>query len=127
MGIFSKKNKKKRKKTKSKSGRRRSGSPDRARAFLWWLIGLCTAIVFVMVFVLSDHGLYELYKLKQEQHLIEDHIKNLQAENAALSKEKDRLKNDIDYIEKLAREKYRMAKKGEKVFRVIPKSKREEP
>ena len=28
---------------------------------------------------------------------------------------------DLEYIEKLAREKYRMAKPGEKVFKVIPK------
>ena len=33
--------------------------------------------------------------------------------------EKHRLENDLDYIEKLAREKYRMAKPGEKVFKVI--------
>ena len=35
--------------------------------------------------------------------------------------EKTRLESDLQYIEKLAREKYRMAKKGEKVFRVIEK------
>jgi len=35
--------------------------------------------------------------------------------------EKNRLENDLEYIEKLAREKYRMAKPGEKVFKVVPK------
>jgi len=29
----------------------------------------------------------------------------------------------MDYIEKLAREKYLMSKPGEKVFRVVPKKK----
>jgi len=33
--------------------------------------------------------------------------------------ERNRLETDMEYIEKLARERYRMAKKGEKVFRVI--------
>jgi len=33
------------------------------------------------------------------------------------------LENDLKYIEKLAREKYRMAKPGEKVFKVITKDK----
>ena len=42
-------------------------------------------------------------------------------EKEKLVSEKHRLENDIDYIEKLAREKYRMAKKGEKVFKVIEK------
>ena len=36
--------------------------------------------------------------------------------------EKHRLENDLDYIEKLAREKYRMAKPGEKVFKVIDRN-----
>ena len=35
--------------------------------------------------------------------------------------EKNRLENDLDYIEKLARERFKMAKTGEKVFKVIPK------
>ena len=74
-----------------------------------------------MVFVLSDHGLYQLWQLKKEQHLIQDRIQTLEQENARLAEERDRLKNDLDYIEKLARERYRMAKPGEKVFRVIPR------
>ena len=38
-----------------------------------------------------------------------------------LEDEKTRLKTDFKYIEEMAREKYRMAKKGEKVFKVIEK------
>ena len=34
---------------------------------------------------------------------------------------KTKLSNDPKYIEQLAREKFRMAKKGEKVFKVIEK------
>lgn len=30
------------------------------------------------------------------------------------------LENDLEYIERLAREKYRMVKRGEKIFRVVP-------
>ena len=41
-----------------------------------------------------------------------------------LVSEKHRLENDIGYIEKLAREKYRMAKPGEKVFKVIDSNKK---
>ena len=36
-----------------------------------------------------------------------------------LEDEKTKLKTDYKYIEEMAREKYRMAKKGEKVFKVI--------
>jgi len=112
--------KKKRKKKKTKARRARRQGSGRAHAFLWWLVGICTALVFLMVFVLSDHGLYQLWQLKQEQRAIEQRIQSLEKENAALAEERNRLEDDLEYIEKLAREKYRMAQEGEKVFRVIP-------
>ena len=43
-----------------------------------------------------------------------------------LENEKIKLQTDYKYIEELAREKYRMAKPGEKVFKVIPKNKENE-
>lgn len=38
-----------------------------------------------------------------------------------LRDEVSKLENDLEYIERLAREKYRMVKRGEKIFRVVPK------
>jgi len=122
MAFFKKSSKKKSRSTRKKKAKRaRQSGGGRAKAFLWWLIGICTALIFIMVFVLSDHGLYELWKLKKQQHAIENHISSLENKNADLTVERDKLRDDMEYIEKLAREKYRMAKKGEKVFRVIPR------
>ena len=45
-----------------------------------------------------------------------DYLRN---KKITLEDEKTRLKTDYKYIEEMAREKYRMAKKGEKVFKVI--------
>ncbi len=115
------KSRKTRKKKKAQRARRNPGS-GRAKAFLWWLGGIITAVFLFLVFVLSDHGLYQLYQLKQEQNLIEQHIRELEQENAALLEERNRLENDLEYIEQLARERYRMANTDEKVFRVIPES-----
>ncbi|MCK5684422.1 septum formation initiator family protein, partial [bacterium] len=39
-----------------------------------------------------------------------------------LLEEKKRLKTDDEYIEKLAREKYKMTKKGEKITRIVRSS-----
>ena len=50
---------------------------------------------------------------------MDDHITKSREEREELISEKHRLENDMKYIEKLAREKYRMAKPGEKVFKVI--------
>tara|TARA_A100001388_G_C28486619_1_gene364955 strand:- start:113 stop:478 length:366 start_codon:yes stop_codon:yes gene_type:complete len=81
-------------------------------------IGLIGAFM-VLTFVFGDHGILQLYKLKKEKTKIQNHIIKLREEKEELVLEKHRLENDLDYIEKLAREKYRMAKPGEKVFKVI--------
>ena len=79
------------------------------------------AITLLIVFVFGNHGLFQLYKLKRERAEIQKHISELRKNREILIIEKNRLENDLEYIEKLAREKYRMAKPGEKVFKVIPK------
>ena len=84
------------------------------------LIGILMALTFIF----GDHGLFQLYKLKKEKNKIQNHITNFREEKEKLILEKHRLENDIDYIEKLAREKYRMAKPGEKVFKVIDSNKK---
>ena len=78
-----------------------------------------------LTFIFGDHGLLQLYKLKKEKNKIQKHITNFRKEKEELVSEKHRLENDIDYIEKLAREKYRMAKPGEKVFKVITGTEKE--
>ena len=72
-----------------------------------------------LTFLFGDHGLFKLYKLKKEKKKMDEHITKSREEREALISEKHRLENDIKYIEKLAREKYKMAKPGEKVFKVI--------
>ena len=79
------------------------------------------AITLSIVFIFGDHGLFQLYKLKRERAEIQKHISQLRENREMLISEKNRLENDLEYIEKLAREKYRMALPGEKVFKVVPK------
>ena len=77
----------------------------------------------LIIFIFGDHGLFQLYKLKQQRVEIQNYISQLRKDRESLLSEKNRLENDLKYIEKLAREKYRMAKPGEKVFKVITKDK----
>ena len=79
-------------------------------------------MVLLIIFVFGDHGILQLYKLKKERTKVQNHIFKLRQERENLVTEKNRLENDLLYIEKLAREKYRMAKPGEKVFKVIDKN-----
>ena len=85
------------------------------------------AITLLIVFVFGDHGLFQLYKLKRERAEIQKHISELRENREILISEKNRLENDLEYIEKLAREKYRMALPGEKVFKVVPKESNKSP
>ena len=81
------------------------------------------ALSLIIIFFFGDHGLYQLYTLKKERAQIQNQINNLRKEKIELENEKLKLQTDYKYIEELAREKYRMAKKGEKVFKVIDKKK----
>ena len=77
--------------------------------------------ILLITFFFGDHGLYHLYTIKSERNKIQKEIDHLREKRVVLEDEKTRLKTDFKYIEEMAREKYRMAKKGEKVFKVIEK------
>ena len=91
------------------------------KSFLRGVI-LLFAATLLIIFVFGDHGLFQLYKLKKERAEIQLYITQLRKNREILHNEKNRLENDLQYVEKLAREKYRMAKPGEKVFKVVPKN-----
>lgn len=82
---------------------------------------LLGSAALIIIFLFGDHGVYQLYRLRKEKAEVQEQINQLREERITLESEKNRLKIDTDYIEQLAREKYRMAKKGEKVFKVIEK------
>ena len=74
---------------------------------------------FAVVFVFGNHGLLKLYNIKNERKIIQKKIAQLREEKEILKNEKSKIENDLDYIEKIAREKYKMVKPGEKIFKVI--------
>ena len=81
------------------------------------------ALTLLIIFLFGNHGLYQLYILKNERSNIQEKINLLREEKIALDNEKTKLQTDYKHIEELAREKYRMSKKGERVFKVIEKEK----
>ena len=99
----------------------RRQSTDTQRQFIRGVL-LLIGVTLLIVFIFGDHGIFQLYKLKRERSEVQTRITLLRKEREQLKSEKARLENDLDYIEKLARERFRMAKPGEKVFKVIPKN-----
>jgi len=73
----------------------------------------------VIVFIFGDHGLLKLYKIKTERKIIQKKIAVLRENREKLKEEKNKIENDLSYIEKIAREKYKMVKPGEKIFKVV--------
>ena len=93
------------------------------RSFVRGVLVLFLATLMI-IFIFGDHGLLQLYKLKKERSKIQNHISELRKNREGLVKEKARLENDLKYIEKLAREKYRMAKPGERYLKSCQRKKK---
>ena len=73
----------------------------------------------ISLLLFSDRGLVNLWSLKKEKLEIQNEINDLRNQIALLEKEEEKLKFDEKYIEKIAREKFKMVKPGERVFKVI--------
>ena len=73
----------------------------------------------IILVLFSDRGLISLWNLKNDKLKIQNEINQLRNQIALLEKEEEKLKFDEKYIEKIAREKFKMVKPGERVFKVI--------
>ena len=83
-------------------------------------------IIFVTAFffiVTSDMGILKWNQLKNKRNQIQKEINQLIIKEAELNLELDKLLNDTEYIKKIAKEKFHMIRKGEKVFRVKERQK----
>lgn len=72
-----------------------------------------------IIIILFLPGLCKLIGLKQECNKLDREIATVTMSNQALTEEKDKLANDPQYIEEVAREKMNMTGKGETVYKVI--------
>ena len=78
----------------------------------------CLSVGCILLLLFSDRGFITLWNLKKEKIEIQEDINSLRQQIASLEKEAEKLEFDEKYIEKIAREKFRMSKPGEKVFKV---------
>ena len=77
---------------------------------------LLLAALFIYI-IFSKHGYSDLALLKQEQSKIIQINEQLMRENNAISVEIDRLKNDLAYIENIARQELGMIRKDEIILK----------
>ena len=79
---------------------------------------LLFSFIFYLYFA-GDYGFIRLLSLKAEKENTILETKRLQALNLDLQIEKEKLTNDLSYIEKVARERYGMAKKDEVIYKFV--------
>ena len=77
---------------------------------------ILVSLALLWVLLSPTTGVYGLLKLRREAARLEQQTKALQQSNEELRQEIDRLQNDPEYLERVAREKYGMLKKNEQVF-----------
>jgi cell division protein FtsB len=83
---------------------------------------LLTIVIFLFLsllffIIVSEHGLKEMIFLKSEHHKLAETKERINQENISIRVEIDRLKNDPEYIENIARQELGMVAEGEIIIK----------
>jgi cell division protein FtsB len=81
-------------------------------------IGLFVITVIILLVFLPSYT--QMQDLKQRNQTYAVRIKELEAKNARLEREKHMLETDPEYVEKVGREKMGLIRPGEKVYKMAP-------
>jgi len=100
--------------------RQKPGKKNRRLQFLV----LVALLAFLWLYVGGAKGLYQQVRLRLERRKLQKEITALKVRQLELQAEVHRLETDSTYLERLAREKYRLAKPGEKIYLLVPGEKR---
>jgi len=87
------------------------------------LVGFLIFLTLLLLLSTDNRGFIRQLRVSQEKKRLVKEIEILQKEKEELVNKAEKLKTP-EYTEKIAREKYGMAKKDEKVFRVVPEEKK---
>lgn len=89
---------------------------------------LIIRILIILIFlasisflVFNENGILKFLKMKSEMNQLNDEISKAEDRLKALNAEIDSLKTSREKIERVAREKFDMMKKNEKVFKIEEK------
>jgi len=77
-------------------------------------------VVLSVVFVLYLPSYMQMQDLRHRNEVFEKRINDLVADNANMAVERDRLMNDPEYFEKVARERMGIIREDEVIYKVLP-------
>jgi len=93
----------------------------KTRTITIWVV-LVAALLYLMVPIF-----WKVHKLKGQQTNLEEEIRQLSTKNQVLERELRLLKEDPVYMEYIARKKFRQAKEGEVVYKLVSPEELENP
>lgn len=79
-----------------------------------------TLIVLCLLMIFGQNGLVDYQKLKQKERDILLETQRIEVENREIAKEINQLKNDLEYIEHVAKHEHEMASPDELIFKIKP-------
>lgn len=79
------------------------------------ILALCSMLLMI---VFGDDGLADLYLLKQQRDRLLERNAQLEQKNLSLYRQLDRLKNDLKYIENIARQELGMVSEDEVIYKL---------
>jgi cell division protein FtsB len=94
---------------------------DFLRRNMTWLLGLALALLLLQD-IFGTHGLIAMRRSQREAAQVQQEITQVDEENQRLQDNVKALKSDPAAIERIAREEMGLARPGEHIFRLPPKS-----
>lgn len=91
-----------------------------------YLIGLLI-VLLALVTLVGERGALHLWRLRGEKARLDEQNYRLQKENESLRQRVQSIRNDDDYLEKLAREELNMTRPGEIIYRFQAPGTRDAP
>lgn len=100
---------------KKRANRRQKPTAGQEKRFLQ-IVAVIAGCSLLWLLLAPGSGLLALFSKRSEKKQLEREIVQLKTENADLKNSINRLKNDPQYLEDVARKKYGFLKENEKVF-----------
>ncbi len=77
-------------------------------------------VLSVYLFFVGDSGIFQLVMRKQQIAALKQEIATIRQQNAMLEREAKLLENNLDEIERIARERYGMVYSNESIYMIYP-------
>lgn len=106
----------KKRQTRRGTGQRKKVDPKAARRAFWTIASLIVLLLTLWVLFAPGAGVFAWMKARQELADLQQKNADLAQANEDLREDIVRLKTDEAYVEKVARHKYGLLKKDERVY-----------